>query len=71
MSENNRPVFTGTTIATAAAGIGICFVVTKYRQQILKKLKFVINYKDPLRNQQIEVINNVEECRTIMRNIKT
>ena len=71
MSEENRPVFTGATIAAAAAGIGVCLVVTKYRTQILKKLKRILNYNDPLRNQQIQVINNVEECRAVMRNLKT
>ncbi|XP_055323361.1 exonuclease 3'-5' domain-containing protein 2 isoform X2 [Sitodiplosis mosellana] len=71
MSEQNRPGFTTTTIAAAAAGIGLCFVVTKYRTQILKKLKIILNSSDPLRNQQIQVINNVEECRALMRNLKT
>lgn len=71
MSEQNRTVFTGATIAAAAAGIGVCLVVTKYRTHILKRLKRILNYNDPLRNQQIQVINNVEECRAVMRNLKT
>lgn len=71
MSEHNRPIVTGTTIAAAAAGISLCFVVTKYRSQILKKLKNIINYNDSLRNQEIQVISNVEDCRKIMRNLKT
>lgn len=70
MSEENRPHFTGTAIA-AAAGIGLCFVVAKYRTQILKQLKCIINYNDPLRNQRIQVISGVEECRLLMRNLKT
>lgn len=71
MSEQERPVFTGGKIAAAAAGIGVCLVITKYRTPILKKLKRFLNYNDPLRNQQIQVINNVEECRAVMRNLKT
>lgn len=67
MSKENRPLFTGTTIA-AAAGIGLCLVVAKYRTQILKQLKF---FSDPLRNQQIQVVSGVEECRILMRNLKT
>lgn len=70
MSEHNRPNFTGTAIA-AATGIGLCLVVAKYRTQILKQLKFIINYNDPLRNQRIQVISGVEECRLLMRNLKT
>lgn len=70
MSQQNRQL-TGTAIATAAAGIGLCFVVAKYRTQILRKLKLIIDYKNPLRNQQIHVISNVEECRTFMRHLKS
>lgn len=70
MSREDRPHFTGTAIATVA-GIGLCMVVAKYRTQILKQLKNIINYKDPLRNQQIQVVTNIEECRLLMRNLKT
>lgn len=70
MSQQNRSI-TGATIATAAAGIGLCFVVAKYRTQIFKKLKLIVNYNDPLRNQQIQVVTGVEECRALMRNLKS
>lgn len=70
MSKENRPPFTRTTVA-AAAGIGLCLVVAKYRTQILKQLKCIINYNNPLRNQQIQVVSGVEECRILMRNLKT
>lgn len=71
MSQENRPFSTGTVIAATAASIGFCFVITKYRAPILNSLKFFMSYKDPLRNQQIQVVSSVEECRTLMRNLKT
>lgn len=71
MTEQNRTVLTGTTIAVTAAGIGLCCLITKYRAPIFKQLRQIINYNDPLRNQEIQVINNVDECRTLMNKLKT
>lgn len=70
MSQHNRQI-SGTAIVTAAAGFGLCFVVTKYRTQILRKLKCFINYDNPLRNQKIHVIDTVDGCRTLMRTLKS
>lgn len=70
MSQENRPLLTGTAVATVA-GIGLCMVVAKYRTHILKQLKNIINYNDPLRHQQIQVVSSIEECRLLMRNLKT
>lgn len=71
MAEQNRPAFPGTRIVTAGIGIGICVLVAKYRTPILKQLKTLINYGDPLRNQRIHVISGVEECRSLMHQLKT
>lgn len=68
MSERNRVLVTGTAIASA---VGICILVAKYRMQILKQIKWIVNYNNPLRNQQIQVVGGVEECRLLMRNLKT
>lgn len=70
MSQHNRQI-TGTAIVTAAAGVGLCLLVTKYRTQILSKLKCLTNYDNPLRNQKIHVIDTVDECRKLMRTIKS
>lgn len=69
MNQQSRTISTGAAIASAA-GIGLCFVVAKYRAQIFKQLKLVIN-NDPLRNQQIHVVSGIEECRVLMRKLKT
>lgn len=71
MAEQNRPLFAGSKIVTAGIGIGICLLVAKYRTPILKQLKSLINYNDPLRNQQIHVVTGVEECRSLMHKLKT
>lgn len=70
MSQENRSFPSGATVATVA-GIGICMIAVKYRTQILKQIKNIINYNYPLRNQQIHVLANIEECRSLMRNLKT
>lgn len=69
MSRENRYVVTQATIA-AAAGIGICWFVAKYRHQIFRQLKSFVNYGNPLRNQEIHIITNVEECRPHMLKLK-
>lgn len=69
MAEQNRPFFTSTKMVTAGIGIGICILFAKYRTPILKQLKSLVSY-DPLRNQQIHVVNNVEECRLLMHKLK-
>lgn len=70
MSQQSRSYLTGTAIATVA-GISICLAIAKYRTQVLRNLKWILNYKDPLRNQQVQLISGVEECRSVMRNLKT
>lgn len=70
MAEQNRPAFMGSKIVTAGIGIGVCVLVAKYRTPIWKQLKTLINYGDPLRNQQIHVVSGVEECRSLMHQLK-
>lgn len=71
MSQREQSLLKGSTIVATAAGIGFCFVVSKYRIPIFKQIKMIANYKDPLRNQEIRIIDTLEECRTLMRNLKT
>ncbi|XP_031626495.1 exonuclease 3'-5' domain-containing protein 2 [Contarinia nasturtii] len=70
MSQENQFPFKGSTLAATAAGIGLCFVAVKYRSPIIKQIKVMANYTDPLRNQKVRVIDTVDECRTLMRNMK-
>lgn len=71
MAEQNRSAFTGSKIVTAGIGIGICILLTKYRSPILRQLKSLFNYSDPLRNQQIHVVSGIDECRSLMHKLKT
>lgn len=70
MNEGNRQLWAKTALVTAA-GIGVCLVATKYRSQIYQKLQSIANYKNPLRNQKVEIVSSVDECRALLRNIKS
>lgn len=69
MSHDHKQLWNGKALATVA-GIGVCFFVTKYRSQIWRKIKILFNYKNPLRNQQVHIVSNINDCRKLMRNLK-
>lgn len=69
MSEKNQ--LPPKKLVATAAGIGLCFVAIKYRSLVFNKIKIIANYKNPIRNQDIRVIDTVHECRTVMKNIKS
>lgn len=69
MNDGNRQVWNGATLVTVA-GISVCLFVAKYRSQIFYRFRKILDYKNPLRNQKIQVVNSVDECRLLMRNIK-
>lgn len=70
MRDESQHVWNGTALATVA-GIGVCLVVAKYRQQILHQFQAILRYKNPLRHQKIEIVSTIDECRTLMRNMKS
>lgn len=69
MNDGNGTSLNKTTVATVA-GIGAFLLIARYRQQIGKKLRNLINYKDPMRYQKIHVISNVDECRRVMTTLR-
>lgn len=54
----------------AAAGVGIFLLFKKYRTQIWRQINSIVNYNDPLRNQEIQVVTDEEECETFMHKLK-
>lgn len=68
-NKEHLSVWNPVTLATVVA-IGFGFLVTKYRLQILSQLRKLLSLKDPLRNQQVHVVDNVDECRVVMRDIR-
>lgn len=69
MADANRSSLNKTTVATIA-GIGACILIAKYRQQIGNRIKQLINYKDPLRNQKVQVVSSAEDCRRISTTLR-
>lgn len=70
MSYDKKQLWNGKALATVA-GIGVCFFVARYRSQIWQKFKILLDYKNPLRNQQVHIVSNIDECRKLMRNLKS
>lgn len=68
MSEKNRNI---TTAMMALAGVGVCYVLAKYRTDILRQIRLLRNFRDRLRHQQVHVVNNAEDCRKIMKNLRS
>lgn len=68
MNDRNKTIVSTTLLA--GIGIGVCILFTKYRHQIIKKLRTTLDYRNPLRNQNIKIVNTEEECRQIVEEIK-
>lgn len=69
MSNDSRSSFNKTTLATVA-GIGACFVLVKYHRPIATKIRQLINYKDPLRYQHVQVVSTTSDCHRVLTTIK-
>lgn len=67
LSDKNKNV---TTAMVALAGVGVCYVLAKYRADILRQIQLLRNFRDRLRYQQIHVVNNADDCRRVMKNLR-
>ena len=67
MADKNKSILS-TTALVATVGFGVCFVLT--RTGIFNKLKNLLNYRNPLRNQVIHIVNDVEECNKVIESLK-
>ncbi|GAB0096872.1 Exonuclease 3'-5' domain-containing protein 2 [Sergentomyia squamirostris] len=57
-------------VLVASVGIGLAFVVVRYRKNLMRKWKSVWQ-KTPLRSQHIEIVNNVEKCQEVVETLKS
>lgn len=69
MSGRNKNITTA--MVALAGGVGVCYVLAKYRANILRQIRLVRNFSDRLRHQQVHVVNNAEDCRRVMKNLKS
>lgn len=67
MSDRNKNI---TTAVVALAGVGVFYMLAKYRADIWRHIRALSNSRNRLRNQQVKIVNNAEECRNVMKNIK-
>lgn len=69
MTDKSKGILSSTLVASLA-GIGVCYFVAKYHTRILKKIRLVLDYRNPLRHQVIEVVNNAEDCLRVVNKLK-
>lgn len=68
MSDKNKNI---ATAMVALAGVGVCYMLAKYRTDILRQIRLLRNFRDRLRHQQVHVVNNAEDCRKILKNLRS
>lgn len=69
MNDKTKTIVS-TTLLAGVAGIGVCILFTKYRHQIVQKFRTTLDFRNPLRHQNIKIVNTEEECRQIVEEIK-
>lgn len=68
MNQRNKNIVSTAVFATL--GVGLLYIVTKYRKNIIKKIRLACDFRNPLRHQSIEVVNTVEECKLVINKLK-
>lgn len=69
MSGKSKSLVSSPLVASLA-GIGVCYLMAKYHARILKRIRLILDYRNPLRYQTIEVINNADDCRRVVGQLK-
>lgn len=69
MTTKERSILSSALVASLA-GIGVCYLVAKYHTRILKKIQLILDYRNPLRHQTVEIINNLEDCHRVVKKLK-
>lgn len=66
MNDRNK------TVATIASivGIGLCCVLIKYRSKLYRQLRLLADFRNPLRYKTVKVVNDADECRQVLGNVK-
>ncbi|XP_050068742.1 exonuclease 3'-5' domain-containing protein 2 [Anopheles maculipalpis] len=57
------------TAVIAAVGVGVLFVLSRYRRGIMSRLR-ALNQRDPLRDQQVHIINTTDDCRLVVEKLQ-
>uniref|UniRef100_A0A182PGU8 Exonuclease 3'-5' domain-containing protein 2 n=1 Tax=Anopheles epiroticus TaxID=199890 RepID=A0A182PGU8_9DIPT len=57
------------TAVIAAVGVGVLFVLSRYRRGIMSRLK-ALNQRDALRGQQVHIVNTADDCRLIVEKLQ-
>lgn len=68
MSERGKNVVTAAFYT--GVGIGLVYIFGKYRKDILNGIKKAWNFRDPLKNLDVRIINSVDECRDVVQQLK-
>lgn len=71
MSDNNNQFWYKKVALPTIAGVGVLFIAAKYRARLWRKVKILLNNNHPLRNQQVHVVNNVDQCQILMWSLKS
>lgn len=68
MSERNKNI---TAAMIALAGVGVCYMLAKYRADILQQIRLLRYFRDRLRHQQVHIVTNAEDCRKVVNILKS
>lgn len=68
MNERGKNVLTAALYT--GVGIGLVYIIGKNRKILYEHLKRAWNFRDPLRNKDVRIVNNIEECRDVVKQIK-
>lgn len=68
MNERGKNIIT-TAICTSV-GVGLIYVVGKYRKSIWKSIESVWKFFDPLYGRDVRIVNSVDECRDVVNELK-
>lgn len=67
MVDRNKQV--AKTLIAATAGAGIIFILSRYRKDLSRKVLNVFS-RNPLKTQNIEIVNSYDECTTLAKKLK-
>lgn len=66
MTDRNKTLTTFASIV----GIGLCCVLVKYRSKLYRQLRLLTDFRNPLRYQNVKVVNNADDCRQVIGHLK-
>lgn len=58
------------TALFATFGISVLFVLRRYNKNILQRFRRAFDYRNPLRNQHIEVVSTLDDCEKVVQRLQ-